>query len=336
MRKVSIPKVSLNYIFLSPFREQEKQTLPKFKGKFADNSTANGWWYRANSPDGPKISLAAHVDEETKNFELYELSETPFFNNNDDLENIAATGNYGNVADMRDMFSYCSKLTSLDLSNFDTSSVTNMGWMFKSCSMLTSLDVSGWNTSKVTDMSYMFTDCSKLTSLDLSDFDTSSVTDMTYMFSYCSKLTSLDLSNFDTSSVTNMGWMFDGCSKLTSLDLSNFDTSSVTDMKWMFGYCQGLTSLNLSGWNLSKVTNTINMFFSCSKLTTITGPITGISVRIDLKYSPLTHDSAMVLMNGLNTVTETKKITFKSTTYETLTEAEIAAATAKGWTVASA
>lgn len=205
MIKVSIPKVSLNYIFLSPFREHEKQTLPKIKGKFADNSTANGWWYKANSYYGPQISLAAHVDEETKNFELYELSETPFFNNNNDLENIAATGNYGNVADMRNMFSYCSKLTSLDLSNFDTSSVTNMA----------------------------------------------------YMFSYC------------------------------------------------------------------------------SKLTTITGPITGISTSIDLKYSPLTHDSAMVLMNGLNTVTETKTITFKSTTYETLTEVEIAAATAKGWTVAS-
>ena len=156
MRKVSIPKVSLNYIFLSPFREHEKQTLPKFKGKFADNSTANGWWYKANSPNGPKISLAAHVDEETKNFELYELSETPFFNNNADLENIAATGNYGNVADMRNMFKSCSKLTSLDVSDFDTSSVTNMSSMFSSCSKLTSLDLSNFNTSSVTNMSYMF------------------------------------------------------------------------------------------------------------------------------------------------------------------------------------
>ena len=78
------------------------------------------------------------------------------------------------------------------------------------------------------------------------------------------------------------------------------------------------------------------MFDACYALTTITGPITGISVNIDLGSSPLTHDSAMVLMNGLNTVTGTKTITFKSTTYGTLTEAEIAAATAKGWTVKSA
>ena len=78
------------------------------------------------------------------------------------------------------------------------------------------------------------------------------------------------------------------------------------------------------------------MFMFCHALTTITGPITGISTSIDLQYSPLTHDSAIVFLNGLNTVTETKTITFKSITYETLTEAEIAAATAKGWTVKSA
>lgn len=104
----------------------------------------------------------------------------------------------------------------------------------------------------------------------------------------------------------------------------------------MFSLCSNLTLLNLSGWNLSKVTDAVQMFNWNTKLTTITGPITGISTSINFDRSPLTHDSAMVFMNGLNTVTETKTITFKSTTYGTLTEAEIAAATAKGWTVQSA
>ena len=140
----------------------------------------------------------------------------------------------------------------------------------------------------------------------------------------------------DTSNMTNMGNMFNSCSRLTSLDVSGWDTSKVTSMYSMFQNCSSLTSLNLSGWNFSRVTGMYSMFSYCSRLTTITGPITGISVNIDLKNSPLTHDSAMVFMNGLNTVTGTKTITFKSTTYKTLTEAEIAAATAKGWTVKSA
>lgn len=281
MRKVSIPKVSLNYIFLSPFREHEKQTLPKFKGKFADNSTAADWWYIANSPNGPKISLAAHVDEETKNFELYELSETPFFNNNDALENIAATGNYGNVADMGNMFSYCSKLTSLDVSNFNTSSVTNMAYMFSSCSKLTSLNVSGW----------------------------------------------------DTSNVTNMSEMFYNCSGLTSLDLSNFDTSSLLSTFWTFGHCNSMTTLNLSGWNFSSLQENTNMFTFCSSLSTVIGPVTGIKLSLDFSDCPLTNESAMVFINGLENVSSTQTLKFSPSTYETLTQEQIAIATSKGWTI---
>ena len=55
-----------------------------------------------------------------------------------------------------------SGLTSLDLSGWDTSNVTDMGGMFEKCSNLTSLDLSGWDTSNVTDMTDMFTDCTSL------------------------------------------------------------------------------------------------------------------------------------------------------------------------------
>ena len=60
---------------------------------------------------------------------------------------------------MDDMFSLCSKLTSLDVSNFDTSKVTSMGYMFYGCSSLTTLDVSSFDTSNVTFMNYMFEQC---------------------------------------------------------------------------------------------------------------------------------------------------------------------------------
>ena len=63
------------------------------------------------------------------------------------------------------MFSGCSALTSLDVSGFDTSQVTNMHSMFSGCSALTSLDLSGWDTSKVADMGEMFMDCSTLTTI---------------------------------------------------------------------------------------------------------------------------------------------------------------------------
>ena len=151
-----------------------------------------------------------------------------------------------NAIDLTNMFENCSGLTSLDLSNFDTSNVTSMDSMFYMCFGLTSLDLSNFDTSNVTNMGFMFHRCSSLTSLDLSNFNTSNVSDMRSMFLMCSDLISLDLSNFDTSNVTNMNDMFRYCSGLTSLDLSNFDTSNVTNMNDMFYECSALETLDYS------------------------------------------------------------------------------------------
>ena len=45
------------------------------------------------------------------------------------------------------MFYRCLNLTSLDLSNFDTSNIIDMDGMFAHCSSLVSLDLSNFNTS---------------------------------------------------------------------------------------------------------------------------------------------------------------------------------------------
>ena len=274
-----------------------------------------------------------------------------------DLTNV----NTSNVTNMSAMFGECSNLTSLDVSNFDTSNVTSMALMFSYCPNLTSLDVSNFDTSNVTNMSAMFGECSNLTSLDVSNFDTSNVTDMALMFSYCTNLTSLDVSNFDTSNVTDMTSMFSYCN-LTSLDVSNFDTSNVTSMTLMFSYCTNLTSLDVSNFDTSNVTSMIYMFYSdseltdlymnfdvrsikydiynyddiffgCHKLTNVIGKFEGTEYNLDLSFSPLTPDSAMVFINGLATVTEKRTLALSATTYDSLTAEQIAIATAKGWTV---
>lgn len=173
------------------------------------------------------------------------------------------------VTAMNHMFNGCSNLTSLNVSGWDTSKVTAMNDMFTSCSKLTSLDVSGWDTSMVDVMNGMFYGCSSLTSLDVSHFNTSKITRTDGMFYKCSGLTSLDLSGWDTSSVTNTYNMFADCSSLTYLDVSNWDTSSVTNMNNMFKNCSNLTSLNVSGFNTSRVTNMYNVFDGCSSLTSL-------------------------------------------------------------------
>ena len=157
----------------------------------------------------------------------------------------------------------------IDLSNFDTSNVTDMSYMFYGMSNLTTLDLSNFNTSQVTDMKYMFTYMFNLTTLDLSSFNTFKVTDMNHMFSATRNLTTLNLSNFDTSKVINMQYMFSGMFNLTTLNLSNFDTSKVTDMRAMFGGMHSLTALNLSNFDTSKVTDMSHMFFGMRNVTTL-------------------------------------------------------------------
>ncbi len=148
----------------------------------------------------------------------------------------------------------------LDLSNFDTSKVTNMHAMFNVMSNLTTLNLSNFNTSNVTDMSYMFAVMPKLTTLNLSNFDTSKVTNMSYMFNGATNLTTLNLFSFDTSKVINMNHMFSYVPNLISLDLSNFDTSKVTDMSDMFSEMLNLTSLDISNFDTSNVTKMNQMF----------------------------------------------------------------------------
>ena len=141
--------------------------------------------------------------------------------------------------------------------------------MFFSCNSLTSLDVSNWDTSNVTGMSNMFLSCFSLTSLDVSNWDTSNVRGMYGMFAYCNSLTSLDVSNWDTSNVTGMSNMFLSCNSLTSLDVSNWDTSNVTSMDNMFSSCNSLTTVT-GIIDMSKVVSDYTrMLYNTNKLQSI-------------------------------------------------------------------
>ena len=167
------------------------------------------------------------------------------------------------IVSMQYMFQY-SKATSIDVSSFDTSNVTNMSYMFDSSAATEIKGLENFDTSNVTKMSSMFKS-TKVTSLDLSGFDTSKVTNMLSMFAGI-KVTSLDLSGFDTSKVTDMHGMFYN-SAATSLDLSSFDTSKVTDMHRMFFNNEKILTLDVSSFDTSNVTNMSDMFLWCKATT---------------------------------------------------------------------
>ena len=177
------------------------------------------------------------------------------------------------IMTMQSMFSGCSNMTTLDLTELDASKVTNMYCAFAHCSGLTELDLTGLDTSNVESMWYMFLGCSGLKTLKLTGtdtaFNTSIVTSMYGMFSGCSGLTELDLTGLDTGNVKNMSCMFTGCKGLTGLKLTGLNTEKVETMFQMFYDCKGLTSLDLSELNTENVTDMGSMFYGCSGLKTL-------------------------------------------------------------------
>ena len=171
------------------------------------------------------------------------------------------------VISMQNMFSSCINVKKIKINfYFDTSKVTNMASMFYGCTSLESLDLSNFNTSSVKYLDYFLSECISLTTLNLSNFDTSLVINMVGMFSNCHSLISLDLSNFDTTDVQSMAFLFSNCYSLTSINFSNLNISNCISIAQMFFKCYSLKSLNLSSFNTKSVNSMSAMFYDCKEL----------------------------------------------------------------------
>ena len=100
-------------------------------------------WNDANWPEDTRNSVTKVVFDAS--FQDYEPTSCAYwfyeFKNLTEISGIKENLNTANVTDMSFMFSGCSSLTTLDVSNFNTANVTDMGYMFSGCRSLTTLDV---------------------------------------------------------------------------------------------------------------------------------------------------------------------------------------------------
>ena len=97
----------------------------------------------------------------------------------------------------------------------NTSAVTNMREMFYGNTKLTTIDVSGFDTRNVTDMTAMFKNCTKITSLDVVSFDVSNVNTMTEMFYGCTALKTIySNTDWNTGTYKTSNNMFRYCTSL--------------------------------------------------------------------------------------------------------------------------
>jgi surface protein len=162
---------------------------------------------------------------------------------------------------MESLFSNCISLISLDIQNFNVSSVETMAYMLNDCKLMISLHLPDFSSLSVKNVSHMFSDCSTLTSLEIPNFDSKGVICMDYMFSGCRFLSSLNINNLKTENVIDMKFMFAGCSSLVSLNLNSFNTDKVKFMNGMFYGCESLTFLDITNFN-TEITENMSFMFN--------------------------------------------------------------------------
>ena len=220
-----------------------KHDTNKPAGAFALNEGKNApGWYKSND-DGSNANIIKKVVFDASFANARPTNCHLWFYGCKNLTTIEGIEylNTENVTSMSLMFSGCSALTTLNLSNFDTQSVTNMTGMFSDCRALTTLDVSNFNTQNVTDMSFMFFNCSAITTLDIAKFDTKNVTDMSFMFCSDPALTTIYASDkFVTTACEVDENMFAECVNLVGAvpynenklgkEMANYTTGYFTDI----------------------------------------------------------------------------------------------------------
>ena len=268
--------------------QYEAEPDPEPYAVLSEENTKLTFYYNNEKPDGA-LSVGPFNNLEFQSW----------YSSRENITSVVFDASFANCTSITSTafwFYDCTNLTDITgIEYLKTDNVTEMNYMFTLCSRLTNLDVSNFNTANVTNMSAMFSGCSELTSLDVSKFNTAKVTNMSDMFNGCSRLTGIDVTNFNTTNVTYLNGMFSGCSKLTTLDISSFNTAIVTEMIDMFNGCSSLTTIYAAdNWTTENVTLGADMFKACTSLVGGVGDTKTV-------FSPAHTDYSYAIINSETT-----------------------------------
>ena len=156
---------------------------------------------------------------------------------------------------------------------------TNWNWTFNNnASSFTEMfrragnfngDISNWDTSKVTNMSFMLTMDGQATkhqfNQNIGSWDVGEVTNMRYMFN--NSIFNQDIGNWDTSKVTSMAFMFASNGNFNQ-DINTkdyaagnriaWDVSACTDFQYMFNNSIGFAA-SVDKWKIHTGSSNVNM-----------------------------------------------------------------------------
>ena len=237
---------------------------------------------------------------------------------------------WGANTSLADFFFGCSRLQSVNETEWNMANINNVGNIFRSCSAISKLNCLNWNINEITTWANAFLGCNGLVSFKVSNGKINS-TNLQNLFNSCYALEELDLSGWDVSSVTNMAGMFGSCFSLRDLNITGWNTSALTNAVTMFTYCTSLQKI--PAINLSAVTS-----FGggggqfCNSSTSLTQmSATGINATITFASCMLRADALNEIYTNLSANGAGKTITVTGN-YGTASD-DPSIAIAKGWTV---
>ncbi|WP_022762474.1 leucine-rich repeat protein [Butyrivibrio sp. AD3002] len=174
------------------------------------------------------------------------------------------------------LFSYCSRLETVDLTGVDWSELDSAYGMFQQCTNLKSVKGGNWDNESFDIVKHMFEGCSSLESIDLSKLDTSRVSDFESMFKDCTSLKNVNVNGFNTKLAYSFANMFNGCTSLETVDLSSFEGTSLKGSAQLVGYgfdymftgCTNLKNIDFSPLEGAKC-NALYTFQDCTSLKTV-------------------------------------------------------------------
>lgn len=256
------------------------------------------------------------------------------------IKSISIGEDFGNSS-VSNCFGYCKKLNTITgIGKGFGKLATDVSSCFSDCSALTGLTLDKGFGSNATNVSKCFSGCIELTYINLGDAFGSVAEDASYCFSGCGKLSSITLPEGFGSNATNLSHCFSGCSYyiygysygLKTLTLPDGFGSEATDVTSCFMDCCELTTVHFKSPFGAKATSANFCFGICKKLENIEGSI-AIPISFSLSDSPLTDKSIKNVINGLVNVNR-QSLTLSSESKKKLTQDQISAASAKGWTIA--
>ena len=177
------------------------------------------------------------------------------------------------LASLSGVFSGASKLSTINLSNFNGPNVVNTSGMFAGTTGLKELNLDGIKLGKITNMSGMFSGSGLTGKLDMTWLDASELSAVSGAFSG-SGLEEIDMSGWQAPKLTSISGLFSGSSNLNKIDMSNSSYTGLTSLSSGYSSLTTLKNVDLSNTDFSNVQSMGGMFYGDSALIDIN--VTGI------------------------------------------------------------